>query len=98
MTAPSVLCSVIALHASEYRSQLDLSSFKLALVGGSPTSAEVHARLQQYLGCPVLQVYGTTESGHMIGPKPGEAAAPPFGSLGRVAPWVKLRVSGRVGE
>lgn len=97
--APPWLLSLVpaALAAGEY----DVSSLRAVSTGGAALGADMQARLQAALGCPVAQGYGCTEAGCAFSDStglPGQSPPQP-GSLGRLQPWVHLRlvdpVSGR---
>ncbi|XP_034250817.1 luciferin 4-monooxygenase-like isoform X2 [Thrips palmi] len=90
MAAPAVLVAFVSLYLSHYRERYDLSSLKTILVGGSPTSAEVQESVAKDLNVQVVQVYGATEAGFVFGPTSAEPA--PYGSLGKLVPWVELRL------
>lgn len=63
-------------------------------VGSAPTPTAVLQRLMD-LGCPIYEVYGTTELG-MIGLN--EPGATKIGSVGRVVKWGKVRIDPQNGE
>lgn len=73
----------------------DVSSLRAVTTGGAPLGADMQARLQEVLGCPVAQGYGCTEAGVAFSDSTGLPGQPPPkpGSLGCLQPWVYLRVS-----
>lgn len=52
---------LLALIDSMKTAPGDLSSLRVALSGGAPVSPEIHRRVKQALGLPVVTVYGQTE-------------------------------------
>ncbi|XP_034250175.1 luciferin 4-monooxygenase-like [Thrips palmi] len=102
--APPWLLSLVpsALSATVGpRAPYDVSSLRAVTTGGAALGADMHALLQAALGCPVAQGYGCTEAGVAFSDSAGLPGQPPPrpGSLGRLQPWVHLRlvdpVSGR---
>ncbi|MHC4042979.1 AMP-binding protein [Bradyrhizobium sp. 23AC] len=55
---PSMLLALIDVMKTEPR---DLSSLRVALSGGAPVSPEIHRRVKEALGLPVVTVFGQTE-------------------------------------
>jgi fatty-acyl-CoA synthase/long-chain acyl-CoA synthetase len=55
---PTMLLALIDTMKTAPR---DLSSLRVALSGGAPVSPEIHRRVKQALGLPVVTVYGQTE-------------------------------------
>ena len=74
----------------------EMSGMRIALSSGGPLAEELAARAADRLGCPVRQVYGSTEAG-LMACHPATMADWPAGSAGVAAPGVRLRVrEGRV--
>jgi acyl-CoA synthetase (AMP-forming)/AMP-acid ligase II len=72
------------------------SRMRIALSSGGPLDEELGARAADRLGCPVRQVYGSTETG-LMACHPATVADWPAGSVGVAAPGVRLRArEGRV--
>lgn len=55
---PTMLLALIEAMRANPR---DLSSLRVALSGGAPVSPEIHRRVKEALGLPVLTVFGQTE-------------------------------------
>ncbi|KAJ1529855.1 hypothetical protein ONE63_006592 [Megalurothrips usitatus] len=97
MATPAVLIAFVSAYNSKHRTRYDLSSLTGVMIGGAPIGAEVQTALERDLGCKVFQVYGATEAGFIFGPD--EANSSPPGSIGKLVPWVELRlVSADTGE
>ena len=104
--APEVTWQVISQHRiariegspAQYRDMLrssdpsmfDLSSLRLAVTAGSVIPPKLVYDIRSKLCATLLNVYGSTEAGLVsLGlALPGD----PFGSSGRVTPWVKAEV------
>ncbi|MEV4211218.1 class I adenylate-forming enzyme family protein [Micromonospora sp. NPDC049662] len=68
------------------------STLRVALSSGGPLDDSVALLAGTELGAPVLQVYGSTETGLIASQRPGTGPWPP-GCVGTVAPGVDLRVA-----
>jgi acyl-coenzyme A synthetase/AMP-(fatty) acid ligase len=76
-----------AILAGLGRDALDLSSLKLAVVGGSPISASLVAQIRNRLCRTLIGRYGATEIG-MCAFGPLRASDPP-GHSGHLVPWME---------
>ncbi|WP_158883760.1 class I adenylate-forming enzyme family protein [Amycolatopsis anabasis] len=65
-------------------------ALRIALSSGGPLAAELAGEAESLLGCPVRQVYGSTETG-LIACHPAWATRWPADSVGTAAPGVELR-------
>ena len=52
----------LGLSLTPLLDEYDVSSLRFVLCGAAPLSAELQVRVQQRLGCPVIQGYGLTET------------------------------------
>ena len=68
------------------------STVRLALSSGGPLAPEVAVAARERLGSPVLQVYGSTETGVIACQRP-HAELWPTGCVGLPAPGVQLRLT-----
>lgn len=91
LAAPAVLIAMLSLHRRRYQHRYSLRSLTRVLTGGSAMSTTVQDSLRAELGCQLIQAYGATEAGFVFGPDYGSDGT--AGSLGKLRPWVELRVS-----
>jgi acyl-CoA synthetase (AMP-forming)/AMP-acid ligase II len=71
------------------------SSLRMALSSGGPLENEIAEAVRRRLGCPVYQVYGSTETGIIASQFPRDEPWP-ASSAGLAAPGVRLRLAGPV--
>ncbi|TCR16024.1 fatty acid--CoA ligase family protein [Streptomyces sp. BK205] len=69
------------------------AAVRVALSSGGPLEPEAAERAAEWLGAPVLQAYGSTETGLIACQRPGTGDCPP-GCVGDAAPGVRLRLTG----
>lgn len=90
---PTMLEAVLAVRS---RGGPDLRSLLAIGLGGAPASAELISRAAQTLGCPVLNGYGSTETGGgILAARIGDTAD---GSVGYPFPGVDVRVVDEAGR
>jgi len=71
----------------------DLSSLRLAGIGGSPVPPDLLERMRSMLGVPIVNRYASTEAGGIIsGTRPDDSDAVIVGTVGRAADGVELRI------
>jgi len=71
----------------------DLSSLRLAGIGGSSVPPDLLHRMRSMLGVPIVNRYASTEAGGIIsGTRPDDSDAVIVGTVGRAADGVDLRV------
>lgn len=74
----------------------ELGKLRLVVSGSAPLPAELHQRMQELTGNPVLERYGMTETAMLISnPYDGERRA---GTVGFPLPGVELRVDAEPGQ
>jgi long-chain acyl-CoA synthetase len=77
-------------------SEFDLSAIRSVLVGAMSTPAEVHAQVQDKLGLPLIQVYGTMEAGVLCVNRATEG--PQLTALGQPVEGKELQVLDEDGQ
>ena len=81
----------LGLSLTPLLDEYDVSSLRFVLCGAAPLSAELQVRVQQRLGCPVIQGYGLTETSPVTNADyVGERAKP--GTVGPPLPDTEERV------
>jgi acyl-CoA synthetase (AMP-forming)/AMP-acid ligase II len=70
----------------------DLSALRMALLAAAPTSAELQKKVQDALGCPVIQGYGMTELSPVANVDFMEAEHTRYGSVGPAVADTEERV------
>ena len=81
----------LGLSLTPLLDEYDVSSLRFVLCGAAPLSAELQVRVQQRLGCPVIQGYGLTETSPVTNADyVGERAKP--GTVGPPLPDTEERI------
>ncbi|MCB0994716.1 MAG: acyl--CoA ligase [Acidimicrobiales bacterium] len=71
----------------------DVSSLRLAGIGGSPVSPDLLRRMRQQLGVPVVNRYAATEAGGLIsGTRPDDPDHVITDTVGRASDGVEIRI------
>jgi len=86
---------MLALRETDLLERLDLSSVETVMIGSSPVTAELAARIGRlFPGARLVITYGTTESGPTaFAPHPDGRPTPPP-SLGVASPYAEVRLVG----
>ena len=76
---------------------VDFSSLRICLTASAPLKPAVARRFHERYGRPVLQLYGTTETGSIAVNLGGDAGSA-LESVGRALPGIDVRIVGERGE
>ncbi|MBP2479253.1 acyl transferase domain-containing protein/acyl-CoA synthetase (AMP-forming)/AMP-acid ligase II/thioesterase domain-containing protein/acyl carrier protein [Crossiella equi] len=67
------------------------AGLRCAMTAGAPATPQLHASVEQHLGVPLLDLYGSTEAAGVIAMNPPGRVVPP-GVIGPLAPWARARL------
>lgn len=87
--APTMIYDLVAT-----RDEIDLSGLRSVLSAGQRLDPELQRRFEERYGVPILQSYGSTETGHVAGWTGADLKAGRWkpGAVGRIYPGVEARI------
>ena len=93
--APTMIYDLVAT-----REQIDLSGLRSVLSAGQRLDPELQRRFEERYGIPILQSYGSTETGHVAGWTGADLKAGRWkpGAVGRIYPGVDAQIRDEDGQ